>query len=125
MINYNVIVRALTEWTSTNTTMSMDQTSIAEGIGGYMTGFDSGALPGFVNVRQRMIQGSDYSVPSAPAAFTAGATFAEVPQSTDLPSGAPAPVAGQKAVTRRYQVNFALGLFTQDKLVSFLFSLSK
>ena len=121
MINYNVIVRALTEWTSTNPTNTMDQTSIAEGIGGFVTGFDSGALPGLVNVRQRMIQGSDYGVPTAPAAFNGGASFGEVPQATDLPSGAPSPVSGQKAVTRRYQVNFALGLFTQDKLVSFLF----
>jgi len=119
MINYNVIVRALTEWTSTNTTMSMDQTSISEGIGGYITAFDGGGLPGFVNVRQRMIQGSDYSVEGGGnLAWTAGTSFGQVPQATDLPSGAPAPVAGQVAVTRRYQVNFALGLFTQDKLVT-------
>jgi len=52
MINYNVIVRSLTEWTATNTHMTMDQTSIAEGIGGVIVACDNDSNFGVCNVRQ-------------------------------------------------------------------------
>jgi hypothetical protein len=125
IINYNVIVRALTEWTSTNPTNTMDQTSIAEGIGGYVLGADSTGVFGDVNVRQRFIQGLNTSAPAAPANFTGGQGFGYAPQATDIPSGAPAAVSGQFVTTRRYQLNFALGLFTQDKLIPTKFMASQ
>ena len=80
IINYNIIVRMLTEWSSTNHLQSIDQTAIAEGIGGTIYG-NSGRLDfvtpayvgaggaaavtvnslpncmGPVNVRQTIIQG--------------------------------------------------------------------
>ena len=116
-------MRALTEWTSTNPTNTMDQTSISEGIGGYILGADSSGFFGDVNVRQRFIQGLNTSVPASAANFTGGVGFGNAPQTTDLPSGAPAValLGTQFAATRRYQINFALGLFTQDKLVSFIY----
>jgi len=65
IINYNMVVRALTEWTSTNQVGTMDQTSISEGIGGVCFGADGSAttasVQGLVNVRQAYIQGCDNS----------------------------------------------------------------
>ena len=62
---YNVIVRGLTEWTSTSQNNTTNQMSIAEGIGGFIPGSfpgttGTGALPQVstvVNVRQSMVQG--------------------------------------------------------------------
>jgi len=130
MINYNVIVRSLTEWTATNQHMTMDQTSIAEGIGGVAVGFDSLGFPGLVNVRQRYIQGNSISTGTG-VAFSSGASFGQVPCSINgaIPAGLPVPApgapAGALAVTRRYQINFALGLFTQDKLIPTKFMASQ
>lgn len=122
IINYNVIVRALTEWTATNQHMTMDQTSIAEGIGGCVLATDSTPVFGVVNTRQKYIHGISTST-GAGTAFTAGANFGTVPQATDVPSG----VVGNTTtgVTRRYQINFALGLFTQDKLIPTKFMASQ
>jgi len=125
MINYNVIVRSLTEWTATNQHMTMDQTSIAEGIGGVTIATDATLTPyfGVVNTRNKYIQGiSDISVAAA-ANFTGGTSLGGVPQSIDVPSG----VTGNNStgVTRRYQINFALGLFTQDKLIPTKFMASQ
>ena len=125
MINYNVIVRSLTEWTATNQHMTMDQTSIAEGIGGVTIAADSTITPyfGVVNTRNKYIHGiSDISVASA-ANFTGGTSFGGVPQSVDVPSGITG--NGSVGVTRRYQINFALGLFTQDKLIPTKFMASQ
>lgn len=126
MINYNVIVRSLTEWTATNQHMTMDQTSIAEGIGGVTVGCDATGAFGLVNVRQKYIQGQSVST-GAGTAFTAGGSFGVVPiaSTTAIPSGLPAPASGFVAVTRRYQINFALGLFTQDKLIPTKFMASQ
>src|SRR5580765_7402123 len=57
VINYNVIVRALTEWTGTNETNTMSQTSVNEGIGGFVSGLDTAGDVGMINVRQNFIQG--------------------------------------------------------------------
>ena len=125
MINYNVIVRNLTEWTATNQQQTMDQTSIAEGIGGTIVASDSSATPyfGVVNTRNKFIHGiSDITVSSA-ANFLGGAQFNSVPQATDVPSGVTG--NGSTGVTRRYQINFALGLFTQDKLIPTKFMASQ
>lgn len=74
IINYNQVVRMLTEWTGTSQVGSLDQTSVADGVGGVVfgvdgiTNVDTSAPPayftkrqGFVNIRQAYIQGLDYS----------------------------------------------------------------
>lgn len=132
VINYNHIVRALTEWTATNQNGVMDQTSIKEGIGGYVvdtdgttSGLAGGALAsvksGIVNVRQKFIHGiSNTTAAGSAANFTGGTGLGST---GDVNSASAMNVAG--AVTRRYQVNFALGLFTQDKLIPVKFMASQ
>lgn len=97
----------------------MDQTSIREGIGGYVVDTDGGIAgaaggalasvkSGFVNVRQKYIQGiSADDVAGTANHFTGGNGFGSTGDSksaSDTTDG---------CATRRYQVNFALGLFTQ------------
>lgn len=126
IINYNVIVRCLTEWTATNQQGTFDQTSISEGIGGVTIGPDqtaSGAVQGQLNVRQRYIQGRCLTYAASPAAFTAGNGLGTVP-CVSVPDGVTAP-ANTVSVTRRYQVSFALGLMTQDKLIPTKFMASQ
>jgi hypothetical protein len=133
IINYNVITRALTEWTSTNQNGTMDQTSIAEGIGGYtlgsaVSGVTAGIAQGFVNTRQAYIQGIDTSLqgaaPLVATPFTGkGPGFvpnniAQTGHQGNLP-------ANTNCCTRRYQVNFTLGLFNQDKLIPTKFMASQ
>ena len=114
IMNYNVIVRALTEWTATDQMSTMDQTSVAEGIGGVVpvsTGTGS-PVTALQNTRQTYIHGTDNSV----GALTSG----------NVPSRAVAAGATNGAqVTRRYQVNIAAGLFTQDKLIPTKFMASQ
>lgn len=120
MINYNVIVRSLTEWTATSQHMSMDQTSIAEGIGGVIPGPDGTTVFGLVNARQKYIQGiSITAVAGSPLNFTLGNQFGNVPNN-GLKT-----INGVPGVTRRYQINFALGLFTQEKLIPTKFMASQ
>jgi hypothetical protein len=123
-----MVVRMLTEWTSTDQTGTMDQTSISEGIGGVVVGNDATAstqgtnvgYQGLVNTRQNYIQGVDNTTNSGTyGSFLIGKGFGAVPNYAQQFSGAT--TTGGKTTTRRYQVNFALGLFTQDKLVSYLF----
>jgi len=122
VINYNQIMRSLTEWTSTNQRV-IDQTSIAEGVGGFVV--DTVGEPpyfGMTNVRQKYIQGHGLAGPvlaSGTANFTGGAEFGLVGDQN-------APVTGLgTSVTRRYQVNFGLGMFTQDKLIPTKFMASQ
>lgn len=126
IIGYNMVVRNLTEWTSTDQLSSMDQTSIAEGIGGVVIGRDgtaAGALAGewgYNHVRKDYIQGIDSLAATdetTPANFTGGAGKGNVPNKQN-PFSNTTPGGSQNYCTRRYQINFALGLFTQDKLVS-------
>jgi hypothetical protein len=123
IINYNVIVRSLTEWTATNQHMTMDQTSIAEGIGGCVVGSDStdAAVFGVCNTRQKYIHGISKSNGNG-TAFSSGASFLNVPASSE---NFGATGNGTVGVTRRYQINFALGLFTQDKLIPTKFMASQ
>lgn len=93
IINYNQIVRSLTEWTGTSQYF-IDQTSIAEGIA---NGYN----------RSNIIQGSN--------AVASGDT-PPVPVYTKVPNS---------FIRRRYQVNLALGLFTQDKLIPTKFMASQ
>jgi len=115
ILQYNVLVRALTEWTATNQMGSVDNTSICDGVGGYTYGAvlgngtsASAATAVAVNTRQSYIQG--LSGVAGATTFASG----NVPQTTQLPAGASS--SGTYSV-RRYQVNFALGVFTQDKLI--------
>lgn len=84
-------------------------------------------LAGMVNVRQAYIQGIDtsYLLPTALATpLVKGASLGVVPN-TASGQGLPVPVGPQLCCTRRYQVNFALGLFTQDKLIPTKFMASQ
>jgi hypothetical protein len=122
---YNHIVRSLTEWSATNKHLQMDQTAISEGIGGIVVDCDTqpGALTkfGLVNVRQKYIQGyTDCSAADGgtPANFTGGAGWGYTGNGNTPPGG-------RRGVTRRYQVNLALGLLTQDKLIPTKFMASQ
>lgn len=90
IINYNVIVRMLTECTGTTQLGHSDAQGIANGIGGVQLGFIPGAsvasplefsfnqsTAGLVNVRQTKIQGIDSSRNEQlmPSNFTAGYLF--------------------------------------------------
>ena len=136
VINYNQIVRMLSEWTSTNQQGTFDQTSISQGIGGCTVGWAGTAISaaGMVNTRQKWIQGVSLSEASGTVgAFgtTASATgyttvggksLGYVPQQANPPSG----ITGTTySCTRRYQINLALGLFTQDKLIPTKFMASQ
>lgn len=136
IINYNVVVRALTEWTGTTQTGTMDQTSISEGIGGVVIGASSDGFYGPLNVRQAYIQGIDFTSATSStgnAAFGVAKGSGSVPQggSSLFATGGTYSVpgytvqAGTAYVTRRYQVNFALGMFTQDKLIPTKFMASQ
>lgn len=114
MVNYSlniVIVRGLTEWTGTNQSGVLDQTSINEGIGGITHGHAPGdGLPVVVNTRQTFIQGIGKTLNTGGVTAKAFNSMGSVPN---------------LACTRRYQVNFALGLFTQDKLIPTKFMASQ
>jgi hypothetical protein len=137
IINYNVIVRALTEWTGTTQIGTMDQTSIADGIGGVVFGLEgpkaAKATPsrqGLVNIRQAYIQGFDGSsnayaddlvegtdIQDVNKKCTAGVGFGAVPNQFTAD--------GRNYTVRRYQVNLALGVFTQEKLIPTKFMASQ
>jgi hypothetical protein len=99
IINYNQIVRSLTEWTGTNQMNSADQTTIADGVGGTFAA--GGTLS---NTRAILIQGIVSST---------GPVVSNTPNSYN---GVP---------RRRYQINLALGMFTQDKLIPTKFMASQ
>ena len=114
IINYNVVIRNLTEWTSGNPHGCMDQSTIAEGIGGVTWGSDVAGSPGFINVRQKYIQG--YCMNGATTApVVNGKAWENVPQKVD----------GVTAVKRRYQIQLGTGLFTQEKLIPTKFMASQ
>lgn len=105
ILDYNLIVRGLTEWTANSPVPTMDASSIDQGIGYVVPGPRPGAATiGLVNVRQAFIQGIDN---------TATTGFGHVPNGS-----------GQ-VTNRRYQVNLATGLFTQDKLIPTKFMASQ
>ena len=144
IIGYGQIVRSLTEWAGNAPDGVITQSSIHEGIGSYVNGVSgliNGANPtgaarssrvqGLVNVRQAMIQGVStiYSVatgvyPDPPN----GQGFGVVPAGT-IPNVPAAPASAPYITTanpvRRYQVQFALGLFNQEKLIPTKFMASQ
>lgn len=126
MINYDVIVRALTEWTATNQNNTIDQTSIAEGIGGITWGADGSINQGVINVRQNLIQGIDESNAAAGGASITGGNGVGIVPNQVLGAGLVNQTgASNRYSTRRYQVNLALGILTQDKLIPTKFMASQ
>lgn len=95
IINYNVIVRGLTEWTGTNQDNCMDQQTINEGVGGFIRNATAqyGVRPSFVH-GSIINSGGGKNAPD-------------------------------NTLTRRYQVGLALGMFTQDKLIPVKFMASQ
>lgn len=130
IVNYNVIVRALTEWSSSNPAVP-DQSTTHEGIGGVTFGSlpnTTGVLgaantlnpQGLINVRQAHIQGSDtVAGADTKVALVGGAGVGRVPNNIQ-PAG-----LTTTGPTRRYQISFALGLFTQEKLIPTKFMASQ
>lgn len=137
IINYNQIVRSLTEWTGSCQNGVLDQSSIADGIGGIVSGHEgtrenapSVNRQGLVNIRQAYIQGIDQSR-NATNDDTAIADVGDAIVNLDNGNGYQF-VPNNKAFdsftntsTRRYQVNLALGLFTQEKLIPTKFMASQ
>jgi hypothetical protein len=148
IIGYNQIVRSITEWTNPSGENTMTQQSINEGIGGYVFG-RSGSLSstaadfsgatlragvyGPVNVRQAYIQGigCQNSGSGSTINFQQTMGFGTVPAGT-LTIAPPIPVGvfnNDLQITtnprKRYQVQFALGLFNQPKLIPTKFMASQ
>lgn len=92
--DYNVIVRMLTEGSGTNNTGISDQTTLTEGVGGTRMIPLSTGQSGSINVRLYDIQAANYDLANLPATQS-----------------------GLFNVPRRYQVQLALGLFQQNKLL--------
>lgn len=141
--NYNYIVRALTEWTG-HDPLGADQTSVSDGIGGVMPTISGSSLPGGTNVaiakaagslnpvigniRQKIIQGVDLRVGPLLTDANVGTNtgFGVVPNGTALASAlATRTTVASRDPVRRYQVQLALGLLTQEKLIPTKFMASQ
>lgn len=150
IIGYNQIVRSITEWTGASTENTICQTSINEGIGGYVMGRSGSlsstvgdtvsavtrqaGLPGLVNVRQAYIHGvSTHSASNTAAGASAptGMGFGVVPHgTTPISVVIPAAITNDDLITttepvKRYTIQFALGLFNQPKLIPTKFMASQ
>jgi hypothetical protein len=102
--DYHALVRLLTEGTTANSNFELDQTAITEGIAGNVTYADNSTVADGTNANSgigRIGNGRQLAIQSSDS----GAYGAV------LPSG----VTG--GGTRRYQVQLALGLFQQSKLL--------
>ena len=135
--NYNVIVRSLTEWSSSDA-IGADQTSITDGIGG-ITPTTSGlsaataylpatmvaaGVPIIGNVRQKYIHGIDTRGTTGDLGAGTITGYGSVPNG---PTAATTNLASANGTNpaRRYQVQLALGLFTQEKLIPTKFMASQ
>jgi hypothetical protein len=105
MINYNQIVRNLTEWTSSSNTV-FDQTSVTEGVGRNCITCFSGLTGQSVNARIAYVQSVNNPTVST---------------STVVPTVGPT----ANSSVRRYQVQLALGTLTQGKLLPAKFMASQ
>lgn len=125
IVDYNLIVRKMTQWTASE---AFDQGSIGDGIGGKflgVTGEYGGSGPDFapivmgaVNGRQKLVQGISLQKPNTQSngsiAF-ASRGFGAVPNAT-VQDGASVGTASKEIKTvRRYTVQLALGAFQQGK----------
>jgi hypothetical protein len=143
IIGYNQIVRSITEWTNPSGENTITQQTINEGIGGYApgrsgflqtTGNATQGIPGLVNVRQAFIQGistvvATNAAPTPSQVYSTG--FGVVPAGTLAISPVIPVGAGNNDLmttsnpVKRYQVQFALGLFNQPKLIPTKFMASQ
>lgn len=130
MNNYNTIVRCLTEWTANSPHMTMDQSTINEGIGGVVmdyplnNGVGTALLPSVVapfNVRQKFIHGVG-STNAATIINNSG--IAGKQGASNAPPGYTA-IGDYTPITQRYQIQFALGLFSQGKYLPTKFMASQ
>jgi hypothetical protein len=140
--NYNYIVRALTEWTGSDP-LGADQTSVSDGIGGIMPTISGSSLNGGTtvaivkaagslnpvigNVRQKIIQGVDLRVGATLNDSDANTNtgFGVVPNGTSITPLTTRVSVNSKDPVRRYQVQLALGLLTQEKLLPTKFMASQ
>jgi hypothetical protein len=129
--SYNVIVRALTEWTGSDY-LGSDQTSITDGIGGIAPTFSGSStiaggtgagIPIIGNVRQKSVHGIDTRCTASDVGTASG--FGSVPNGpTGITLASKDAIKGTNP-TRRYQVQLALGLLTQEKLIPTKFMASQ
>lgn len=132
--NYNVIVRALTEWTGSDA-LGPDQTSITDGIGGVNPSYSGAVLKQaadgagtgvaiMANVRQKYIHGIDTR--GGPLDDNTGISgFGSVPNGTQPSGYGGTPAFIKTNPIRRYQVQLALGMLTQEKLIPTKFMASQ
>lgn len=148
IIGYNQIVRSLTEWTGNAPDGVLTQSSIHEGIGSYHYGMsgqnttdaafisgvnDTSALPGLVNTRQAVIQGVSTVLDASQNTYpqpTLGQGFGVVPAGKDVNAPVITGAGNNNLIlrtnpVRRYQIQFALGMFTQNKLIPTKFMASQ
>jgi hypothetical protein len=128
---YNNIVRALTEWTGSDQ-LGSDQNSITDGIGGITTtssgsslvvGLSGSNLPIIGNVRQKSIQGIDTRTGAVIDTVTPSG-FGVVPNGIDTIAINATSITATNPV-RRYQVQLALGMLSQEKLIPTKFMASQ
>jgi hypothetical protein len=120
IIDYNQIVRNLTEWSGSNQNNTIDQNSIANGIGGNMYTQHYGGSEKYTNIRQKYIQGLYGQVVDG-GIFEMGSCPNSVGGVSSLSNE-----VGTWACTRTYQVNLnGSGLFSQDKLIPLKFMASQ
>lgn len=125
-----VVVRNLTEWTAGNPSFTMDQGTITDGIGNNTMAITFGAQAGLLNTRANMVQGCAFGRDTTGPLDTSigrgligvqGVQPAGVLATPSLAAndsaGAPVTAVPTVVVTRRYQVQLALGLMTQEKLI--------
>lgn len=134
MNNYNTIVRCLTEWTANSPHMTMDQSTINEGIGGVVmeypnntivpaaAGIATYATP--TNVRQKFIHGVGSVNSVTSGALIAGTGIAGKQGASNAPPGYTA-IGSYTPITQRYQIQLALGLFSQGKYIPTKFMASQ
>jgi len=121
----------LTEWTAGNPSFTIDQGTITDGIGNNTLGFAANGGVGLLNTRANIIQGCAFGVDATTSLETSSAGRGLVGVSDAPPSGvlatptiawydtSSATVVNVPTiiVTRRYQVQLALGIMTQEKLI--------
>lgn len=126
-----MIVRNLTEWTAGNPSLCIDQGTITDGIGNNTIAYSKNGQFAPLNTRANLIQGSCFQRDSDAAAnFGQGRGLAGITgvapagvlatPTINSTTGGVTPVItaiSTVTVTRRYQVQLALGLMTQEKLI--------
>ena len=133
IVGYNCIVRQLTEWLDKG---NFDQRSINEGIGGIVhgeigncAGSGANSSVGNIHVRKNLIHGFDLTVAVANTAADIlpqrGSGNGSVPNGPEpITIGSHTNLLGCNPV-RRYQVQLALGMFNQEKLIPTKFMASQ